>query len=310
MSDGRDAVGTIALPARSEPLRCVYLDLDGTLLGDGACLLRDGAGCFSLAGVRALQACHRARVEVVLFSGRRRAQVAEDARLIGASAYIYEVGCGLVIDGRQAPVSCSLGAGPRTIHDQIADTGAPQLLLERYAGRLEHHAPWHRDREATHLFRGAIDVPQANALLREHGLSSLRLIDNGSCAVPMNGLDAVHDYHLMPADVSKARAVRRHRHIRGYSRSQCMAVGDSREDLVAAQSVGTFWLVANALERDPSLKSALSAHRNVRVARRSHGAGVLEAVGAALTATRPADGLAPRVRGHTLVAQAVAPDSD
>src|SRR5262249_25694308 len=57
-------------------VRALYLDLDGTLLGRGASLLHDGEGAVSIDGVRAVQACLRADVEVVLMSGRRRAQVA------------------------------------------------------------------------------------------------------------------------------------------------------------------------------------------------------------------------------------------
>ena len=53
-------------------VRCLYLDLDGTLLGRGASLLHDGEGEVSIEGVRAVQACLRADVEVVLMSGRRR----------------------------------------------------------------------------------------------------------------------------------------------------------------------------------------------------------------------------------------------
>ena len=56
-------------------MRCVYCDLDGTLLGRGGSLLRDGEGAFSLLGARALEACHRAGVEFVIYSGRREAQV-------------------------------------------------------------------------------------------------------------------------------------------------------------------------------------------------------------------------------------------
>ena len=52
-------------------MRCLYVDLDGTLLGPGASLLRDREGSFTLRGVRALEACARAGVEVVPFSGRR-----------------------------------------------------------------------------------------------------------------------------------------------------------------------------------------------------------------------------------------------
>ena len=62
-------------------LRCVYTDLDGTLLGPGASLFRDADGGFTLLPARALEACHRAGVEVVIKSGRRRAQVMEDAEL-------------------------------------------------------------------------------------------------------------------------------------------------------------------------------------------------------------------------------------
>ena len=71
-------------------MRCVYCDLDGTLLGRGGALLRDGEGEFSALAVRALEACFRADVEFVIYSGRREAQVREDARLLGCSAYIFE----------------------------------------------------------------------------------------------------------------------------------------------------------------------------------------------------------------------------
>ena len=65
---------------------------------------------------------------------------------------------------------------------------------------------------------------------------------------------------------------------RGYAPEECIAVGDSREDLGAAAVVGTFWLVANALEHDPGLRTAMAQFANVRVAEEAHGAGVYEAV--------------------------------
>jgi hypothetical protein len=46
----------------------------------------------------------------------------------------------------------------------------------------------------------------------------------------------------------------------------------------AADVVGAFWFVANALERDPALHEAIGDRDNVRVAEASHGAGVYEAV--------------------------------
>lgn len=258
-------------------LRCLYVDLDGTLLGRGGSLLHDADGAYSNLGVRALEACHRAEVEVVLYSGRRRAQVAEDARLIGQTAFIFEVGAGIVIDGEEEFLTGDLQPDGRTIHDQIADTGAPRLLLERFD--LEHHAPWHRDREVTHLFRGVADAFEVEAFLREHGLGHLRLVDNGATGrrtERLAHLEHLRVYHLMPAEASKGRAVRRHMRARGYAREECIAVGDSREDMGAAEAVATFWLVANALEKDPGVREAAPA--NVRIAEGRNGEGVYEAV--------------------------------
>jgi len=48
-----------------------------------------------------------------------------------------------------------------------------------------------------------------------------------------------------------------------------------------------FWLVANSLERDPTMREALAAHDNVRVTEAGHGAGVYEAVvGTVMDVTR------------------------
>src|SRR5438445_1391677 len=118
-------------------MRCLYVDLDGTLLGRGGSLLHDGEGRPSLLGARAIEACLRAEVEVVLVSGRRRAQTGEDARLLGQSCYVAEAGALLILDGEEHWLTGDLRPGERTIHEQIDDSGAPALLLERYAGRLE-----------------------------------------------------------------------------------------------------------------------------------------------------------------------------
>ncbi len=265
----------------ARPMRCLYVDLDGTLLGRGASLLHDGEGRFTLLGVRALEACARAGAEVVLFSGRRQAQVAEDARLIGAASYIFEAGAGLVLDGELEWLTGDLVPGARSIHEQIAASGAPDLLLERYAGRLEYHAPWHAGREVSHLFRGLVDADEADEVLREQGHDGLRLVDNGtvrSRSDALAGLAQVRAYHLVPAAASKAGAVARHRRARGYDAADCVAVGDSREDLAAADVVGAFWLVANAVAHDPSLAEAIAGRPNVRVAEAAHGPGVYEAV--------------------------------
>ena len=271
-------------------LRCVYTDLDGTLLGAGASLFRDAEGAFTLLPARALEACHRAGVEVVIKSGRRKAQVMEDARLIGQSAYIYEVGSGLVIDGEETFLTGELQPRDgRTIFDQVEESGAPRLLLEAFAGRLEPHSPWHLGREISHLMRGLVDEREADALLAERGHRNLRLVDNGAigprASLPdLPGLP--HCYHLIPRTASKRGAVARHMAVRGYAADECVAVGDSREDLDVADVVGRFFLVANALEKDPQLREGARPRANVEVTEARNGEGFYEAVVRSLAEAR------------------------
>ena len=148
-------------------MRCLYADLDGTLLGRGASLMHDGDGVPTMLGVRAIEACVRAGVEIVLMSGRRRAQVSEPARLLGQTL--------LRVRDRRGPRHrrrvewLADGMLPdedgTTIHDQVAAAGAPALLLERFAGLLEEHDPWNTGREVTHVLRGNIDADIADLVL-------------------------------------------------------------------------------------------------------------------------------------------------
>lgn len=263
-------------------MRCLYVDLDGTLLGPNASLLTGANGRFSPLGVRALEACQRAEAEVVIYSGRKQSSVFECARVIGSSSFIFELGCGLVLDGELEWLTD--GLVPTTeagsIYDQIEASGAPALLLERYGTQLEYHTPWSRGRDVSHLFRGDVELDRVNELLAENGFEWLRLVDNGvvlAASEQMPGLPVVRAYHLIPAGASKARGVAAHMQARGYAREQCIAVGDSREDMDAAPVVGTFWLVSNALERDQTLEAEAS-RAGVRIASEGYGAGVYEAV--------------------------------
>jgi hypothetical protein len=184
---------------------------------------------------------------VVIKSGRRRVQVMEDARLMGQTSYIFEMGAGMVVDGETTFLTG--GFEPRdgeSVHEQIAATGAPELLVSRYPGRLDYHAPFHLGREVSHVFRGLVDASEANELLAAEGHTGLRLVDNGEI-----GPDT-HTFHLIPAEVSKARAVAAHMRARDYAREECIGVGDSAEDLEVAEVVGRLFLVANAVGGDAS----------------------------------------------------------
>ncbi len=289
-------------------LRALYSDLDGTLLGPGGSLFRGGDGGFSLSAARALEACARAGVEVVSVTGRRQQGVDELMRLMGQRSYIFELGCGLVLDGELEWLTGDCVPSPErgTIYTQIAASGGPQRLLEAFKGRLEYHTPWSEGREVSHLFRGEVPLDEANELLGQAGLGWLRLVDNGLIAGHGMGDDSrphatetvrssryadeaagrLHAYHLIPACASKARAVARHMQNRAYGAEECIACGDSREDLEVADVVGTFWLTANAAAHDPTIPEAIDGRRNVRVSSDGYGAGVYEAVVTTLAESR------------------------
>jgi hydroxymethylpyrimidine pyrophosphatase-like HAD family hydrolase len=261
--------------------RCLYLDLDATLLGRGGSLLHDGEGQVSLLGVRAIEACLRAGLEIVLMSGRRKANVASVARLFGQESYIYEAGSAVVLDGEEQWLTGDLVPGDRTIYQQMEDAGAPALLLDTYRGRLEYHDPWHVGRDVSHLFRGLVDAFEADELLAAHGHRNLRLVDNGVIhrrSPALADLPQVRAYHLVPAGASKAAGVATHMRARAYTRADVFAVGDSREDLGTAAHVGEFWLVGNAVDRDPTILEAVGDRPHVRVAEGRYGGGVYEAV--------------------------------
>ena len=95
-----------------------------------------------------------------------------------------------------------------------------------------------------------------------------------------------HAYHLVPKLVSKAGAVAAHARARGYDPAECIAVGDSVEDLEVAAAVGRFFVVANGPERDPGLRAAMPAWDNVIVTDGAMGDGFYEAVVSTLVERR------------------------
>jgi hydroxymethylpyrimidine pyrophosphatase-like HAD family hydrolase len=236
--------------------------MDGTLLGRRASLFHDAEGGFTMLGARALEACARADVEVVPYSGRRQSTLLHNGVMLGVRSWIFEAGCGMVLDGELVPLV-----------DKTDDSGANALLLSRYAGRLEMYDPWNRGRESSRLYLGfGVDVAEADELLIEAAFGAWRLVDNGV----MHGAAADgRAYHLVPRSASKAAAVARHMQARGLVAEEVIAIGDSMEDLGSASVVGTFWLVANA---EPAVHDAARGIENVRVCENANGAGVYEAI--------------------------------
>lgn len=236
---------------------CCYIDLDGTLLGTGGSLLRDGTGAPGAAGVQALLELDAAGVPYVFVSGRGRLRLETIGRLLGAHSTLPELGA------LEAGYPTAPG---QTVLDAVEQTGIVTELLAREP-QLEIHPGAIWGREGSHCLRG-IASPDTAAWVTEYSGGALRFADNGRI-----GPGEVHVFHVLPTAASKAAAVAAHLDQHGFDAATCLAVGDSGEDMAMGEVVGTFALVRNGADADAGL-----AARARWITRASHGEGVLEAV--------------------------------
>ena len=168
-------------PRRRPAVRCVYTDLDGTLLGRGASLFRNAEGDFTLLAARALEACHRAGAEVVIKSGRRRAQVMEDARLLGQTSYIFEVGSGMVIDGELTFLTGELAAAGRAARStpRSPSRARPRCCWSATPAGSSRTRPGTSTARCRTCSAGWSTCARPTSCWPTEGHGDLRLVDNG-----------------------------------------------------------------------------------------------------------------------------------
>jgi hypothetical protein len=263
--------------------RVLYTDIDGTLLGRGACLIADGEGNPNLDAVTAAAALNGLAMPVVIVSGRNARQLREMTRLLGWPDFIGELGC-VRSYGRGARLVYDTGVWPEgatlqgeTPYEAIVRVGALDALTKAFPGRIENHAPWHLDREVTHVLRGNVDIAEAQAVLDTLPLP-VTIVDNGIIHPPKHGLVGVteiHAIHLVPTGTSKQRAVELDLAERGLAAPDAIAIGDSAADVAMAQVTGVLVVVSNGLA-DPVLCERAAGFANVVTTHASHGSGWAE----------------------------------
>lgn len=264
----------------------VYSDLDGTMVGPRGSFWLDADRKLTDEPSKALLALHNAGIDLVLVSGRTRAQLVEAGRIFGADGFIAELGAVVVWAGwRQHQVLA--GEMPASFDGQaplavISELGIPEALFARYPGRLEWHDPWHLGHEVDAMLRGSVEVDDAEAWLADQGLGWLTLRDNGTLPISRStglspaGLPA-HVYHLMPRGLTKGLAVAWDLRRRGLEPGDAIAIGDSASDLGMADAVGRLWLTANGLT-DPAVADLAAARENVVVCDEAVGLGWAQAI--------------------------------
>lgn len=268
-----------------DKVRVVYTDLDGTMMGPMGNFVLNIRREHTLRPARALVAALEHGVDVVPVSGRSGRQLRETARVLGMRNYIAELGVEVFYDlGEKVVVNPgALGGGCTDIREAISSSGAAESLISRFPRRIEYHTPWSDFRDCTPLFRGLVDVEEVNAFLDE-SFPELVLVDNGVLprTSPTLDVEELRAYHLMPKGVSKERATAEDMRLRGFRRSEAIAIGDSDADLSLADEVGAFFLVRNGLYSNPHLVSLIAELDNVVVTEGFLNEGWAEAVELAL----------------------------
>lgn len=246
MADLEDRVAALGL------VRRCYVDLDGTLLGPGGSLLTGPDGRPSARAARALVDAALAGLPVVPLSGRRRSQLAGDARLLGLPDWIAEAGSVTMRDG---VATYAWGETPpglaTTPHDALLAAGALDALMTAFAGQVRPYEPWHHGREGSVLLHGRLDPAAADRVLAEAGCGWARVVDNGA-AQGWPGRE-VRAYHLLARGVGKAEAVADDLAAVGVPREQAAAVGDSPADARVADVVGCYAQVAGGTGAHPAM---------------------------------------------------------
>jgi hydroxymethylpyrimidine pyrophosphatase-like HAD family hydrolase len=237
-------------------VRVVYTDLDGTMLGRGGAFTRSPDGSPSVSPAAALVGAHEAGIDVVPCSGRMYRGLISDGRILGLATVIADMGAVLCYEtGRELVFNLGAYVGAGTPVDAMERAGIIEMLLHRFSGRIELHTPWAANREYTQLFRGRLDVDDANDALSRSGQDWLELVDNGKLSAAYLDLPEgeAHVYHLLPRGVSKGSAIALDQQRRSLDPGECVAIGDALADLEIASEVAALVLVRDAVEKHPEL---------------------------------------------------------
>ena len=309
MSRADQAEGFLIFPTRRPTgemaerlrrIRYIISDADGTMF-TGAKATNASDGTPSVELVETLIELKRAGVSVIPCTGRNRAMIAEDARILDLPGWIAEMG-GLICTRQSSQPEWAYFTGDmpydpasgKTPHDVICDTGVIDAMLERWPHELE---TYHDNgigfeyREVTVALRGKVPEDEAQAMLDESGLP-LYMADNGfvrrisgstSLECDRDHPIGIHTYHVTPAGVTKGTGVERFVQLAGLTRDEVLCAGDSPADCDMAYSSGMFLFMHNGLDH-PLAHQELSKYGNAYVSRLDSTDGWCESMRAVLAA--------------------------
>ena len=250
-------------------LKVIYTDLDGTLFNDQGCIIKDCEGNFYFEVVKLFESIAKKNWDIVLVSGRNKLQLRYNSMLVGVKNYITELGSELVHNlGEKVYVTFD----NEKYNYEITKCGKDlvniiRILKEAFPNKIDSDLDWSIDRTFNALFFGDVDLEKANRILKDAGYEGLVLVDNGFSKLVKLNLDVEHlrIYNLMPMGVDKSSAIKLDKKLRNFKDENCIALGDSIEDLKMAPVVKYFFLMRDAIEGDGDILNSLCNFDNVFV---------------------------------------------
>lgn len=250
-------------------LRVIYTDLDGTLFNHKGCIIKDYRDDYYFDALKLLPRIASKNCDIVMVSGRNKFQLKYNAQIIGLNNYISELGAELVYNlGEKIYITFNHNKAKFDLtyggKDLIKIT---ELFKKNFPGKIEGKTEWSRYRSYNALFFGEIDLGVANRILEAEGYKGLTLVDNGLSSLVELDLDIerLHIYNLMPSGVDKSNGIKLDKKIRNFGTENCIALGDSLEDLKMAGEVKYLFLMRNALEHKEDLPGEINKYCNVYI---------------------------------------------
>ncbi|MBM3710572.1 MAG: HAD family phosphatase [Actinobacteria bacterium] len=259
----------VRLKEELKDLKVIYTDMDGTLLNDQGCAIKDADGRYYFEVLKLFERIERNNWDIVPVSGRSKVQLRYNAMLLGIKNYIPELGCEMVYNlGEKVFITFDNSKYGYEITNKGKDLIRIIELFKKYfQGKIDSNLEWSIGRTYNALFFGDIDVKYANEILSKNGYEGLALVDNGFSKLVNLSLDVenLKIYNLIPKDVDKSSAVKLDKKVRKLKAKNCIALGDSVEDLKMAKEVHAFFLMRDAVEMDEGILDLIKNNSNVYV---------------------------------------------
>ena len=248
-------------------IKAIYTDCDGTLFNDKGSIINDAEGRYFFGAVRCLELLYQHNIDLVMISGRNRYQLKYNAQMLNLNNYIAELGAEVVHNrGREVFQTYD----KKNFRHDFTSLGEDfdnvvKLIKSSFPSKIDCRPEWNKNRNTNILFLGEIDVEKANKILDENGFGDSMIMNNGPTSLYAAEFPdcKTYFYNLMPKGVDKSKGVRKDREIRKFKKENCLALGDSAEDLKMADEVKFFFLMNNDIHEEDHVLEALPNYDNV-----------------------------------------------